>query len=861
MTSEDRTCGCFNDLPYFGPVESSAFFGEVSSIRLHRLSELLMESCRSPGYFAVQGSFLHTALSTSLEEGAKQGKKAKASSVQLPDFCGIGDAGSGFLGYGTGTNICVREVSQREITATKCPWVSSSSRIVSLDTCGIDTVWSGLVQWLLGDDDSAHHFIVPNLDLFLGSKSEEGEFLLSVLLTGVASILHFYSVKHSLSERAAAVCIDFTVFHSKLAGALADSFQIFVEKQLHLPVERVFSDDGEAANLQRRTSSVEVVATPTSEEWTERICEMAVEAHERLCDEGVGRGAGVDDKLPAPVILICLPGDGAIREPIRQALTDTYSSEPISVTTDCEWHRDSFTGETPVMLLCSSAWLVNQAKSPPYERLLTNVSVRAVVLGGFCEYGENHDENVSHTVALLELLCQGSELSISALKHSSYCSHTLDETSNDDKCQRDLRCCNVLLLLFRRFLMRYSPQNRQPFFTISQQSFVSHAAWELFKGACEKMQAAGVVEKLSADSTAQTTCLTALGRFLSLRFRAGPSNRLSWDLSVVDAKTIMWSHLLRDSKDTACRLIGSRYSFSGWVLRAVDEFCEVHGLVLDGSSPILRDVLIHQLASVGFENKVEVNRKHFVLSSPKGTRRSVQRHATAGMSTVCRGWYEQAPLLAGYSIEEKQVKVFCPPPLTAYCELEGQEGSGNLRIQCPVDVSYPLIVAHSILHISAHNNCVFLESRSSSGPVPLPASLLQSHTLRALLDSEYLGNGGAWLDSVVGDSLPAPSDASVLGVLPHKGASLMAHCERTAFSRKRKREVGSTPLKAEGVGFSGLKPRTEPEADAIDEFVKLVKSLGRDRAENAFKGKRGFGFITANHELHPYYLFVLQTLK
>lgn len=58
--------------------------------------------------------------------------------------------------------------------------------------------------------------------------------------------------------------------------------------------------------------------------------------------------------------------------------------------------------------------------------------------------------------------------------------------------------------------------------------------------------------------------------------------------------------------------------------------------------------------------------------------------------------------------------------------------------------------------------------------------------------------------------------------------------------------------------FSGVQPRTPLEEEAITQFLKLVERVGREKAERAFRGKKGFAFIDSKHDLHPFYLYSLK---
>nr|CCM18372.1 hypothetical protein, conserved [Leishmania guyanensis] len=175
-----------------------------------------------------------------------------------------------------------------------------------------------------------------------------------------------------------------------------------------------------------------------------------------------------------------------------------------------------------------------------------------------------------------------------------------------------------------------------------------------------------------------------------------------------------------------------------------------------------------------------------------------------------------------------------------------------------MELSYPLIVAHSVLHISLHNICVFSETVDPSVVTPLPRNLLESGVMSSLLCDLTRGNAGFWLDGVMNEIVLTSSASSVLAPLTLKGRQHIPYCERELFTRKRPRQEIGAAKAGEMEGFKGTLPRTAAERSAVEELAELIRTIGREKAEKAVRGKKGFSFLEPSHELYPFYLYSLK---
>ncbi|CCW60343.1 unnamed protein product [Phytomonas sp. EM1] len=728
--------------------------------------------------------------------------------------------------------------------------------IVGLDFYGIQKIWSELIRFMFGcGQKTSLHFAIPNLDIYLKDDLGIGDFLLSLLVIGVASIVDFFASRELNSEKIDNVLLEFTVYNNNYGRFIADTLHFFCENTLNLRVSHSFCSSAERDIFYHNFfSSIVSVEISSLSELVENVRSQCVDRHEELCDFEVSEN--VSSTL-APIILLIVPLLNSIRHSLKKSLLDSYSYEPIIVFSDIDWDASILDQKTPIIFFCSSAWISQQACLTKYEQVLSKLNIKTILHCGFIEFGLTIEEELVETITCIKVLNQSS-FDISFVKHSPQSfSKSIAYPPRADLIEV---AGNVILLMFRLFMMRFDPVSKQPFFTFQRNIFFTERAWRLYLECVSRLSLGGLIKKAYGQSDCPTVELTVLGRLLSFRFRLSESNIEGPELSLIDAKIVVWSHLLRQHFQDVCGLIQERYIFKDWIESNVKRFCDTYNIIFTDNRANGFQSLIRQLSNVGINDLNDGKRTHIILSATSGRRVPIQLHLSDRRVTTCRGWFEQAPLQTGLVTEKRSVDTFCFPPSSLYCDIEVASKGSILRIQCPTEVSYPIIVAYLILHISLHNNCIFVESLGAVPPISLPINILQSHTMLTLLEDSELDNAGLWLDGIMCDAALAPSDSSMLVHLLLKGQNFIRICERAPFTRKRKlyktERKDNVNQDTSGV-FTGVTPRSLSEADTVEEFVSLVTTIGREKAENTFRYKKGFAFLDPSHYLNPYYLHLL----
>lgn len=818
MLRHGRCSGFYCDLPNFGPLESISFLETVGGFHLHKLSERLLRGSRNYDFFfsdvEVDNNEIPKVVLPSLAVNFESRDRAPIHSF-----------------------IHIEEVTTRNVRVG-----GSSTRMLELDLAGIDVVWQGLLRYYSDAKDAGFQYVIPNIDLFLVPLCRYGHFMFSILMIGISAIIHFFEGKGDRCEPRPRII--FTVLAGATGCCIGDAIQTYVENELKLVTVR-----NEVHSVEDRMEW-DSVSHSSNEEWVDGVKELLLCKHEDYCEMNF---PPEPELLPSPVIVLILGNIGILRALLTKSLLDSYSSEPIQVVEDKNWSESLFKGNTPVIFICSSSWLAEQGRTPKTHRILCWLNIKSIVHCSVCEFGSSLEEELRHSISLVQRECANRELDIQIRKMPIETFCTTEEIVLST--HHFEHAANMILLLFRRYLLRYSPKSLQPQFSLPYRHFFSEDAWWFYKETAEKLNLCGAVISNNDDDWPVLE-LTVLGRALSFRFRMTRHAPMSnGQFSLVDAKIVLWCHLFRMSAKDASRLISERYIFSDWVNAEVDTFCQLHHLKLTDDDGHFFS-LVRQLSVFGFSQMSNPQRVHTLLSFPRGSRIPIQQHFDM-LPTTCRGWFDRAPLNAVPSMEKRQVSTFCLPPLSAYCELEGPN---DFHVQCPTEVSYPLIVAHSVLHISLHNNCIFIESGGPNVAVPLPLSLLQSGSTSAAIleDCPLSNNSGVWLDGSLSEANLAPTDPSILSTHLHHGQRLLGFCERSAFKRKRKRPEDSVN-EMQGVkkGFTGTLPRTAAEGEIIEDFVKLLHTLGREKSERRFAGRKGFGFLEKHHDLFPYYQHLL----
>ncbi|KAG5471126.1 hypothetical protein CUR178_02437 [Leishmania enriettii] len=846
----DGTSGYFNDVPYFTPVETAVFYEAVQSCRLHRLPAHLMVKPRSTLFFTNTDSALARALAKG--DGDGKGKGTVEATARLPVFA-TNHAATQMLFKSTGEDyVSLREVCSILDASTR----STSTGIVniySLNNEAIYTVWTELLLFLNGCSGSVGRFVVHNIDTLCNVSDGSCEFLVSLLLAGISSILHYYSRTGDREALLNSVCVQFTVLNTELGSSVADGLQYLIEKGLRMTVSR-WREDNFTTGYDEFISSTHWIEC-SGDDWMDAICGEVVDAHEMLCDKDIHEAAS--GSFISSIVLLIAPQVPSLRMPLEKQILDSYSSEALRLQSDAEWSHANFDQKVPLVFICSSHWLVEQMSIPKDDGLLHRLNVQIVVHGGFCEIGDTIEEEVLRCViALKSCGIHWEETRAMQHKEPSYC-RLQESCSFRSSSALTQECANALLLLFRRFVTPYSSSSKQPYTSLPRELFFSLRAWNFHLRLVQTLQLAGV---LAPEATAphEAIELTVLGRFLSYRFRIGEGTLLGGTLTVPDGKAILWAFLFRQPIGVPRDVIKSCHAFGSWVDDAVANFCKAYRLQFETEASTPRKSLVAQLALFGFGECAVRDRVHYLLSSPSGVRLPLRQHFATTPPTNCRGWYEQAPLNAGLALEKTEVNVFCLPPQSAYCELEAVEKGASFHIQCPMELSYPLIVAHSVLHISLHNICVFSETVDPSVVTPLPTNLLESGVMARLLCDVARANAGFWLDGVMQETMLTSSTSSVLAPLTLKGRQYIPYCERELFTRKRHRQETEVTKVGITEGFTGTLPRTAAERSAVEELAELIRAIGREKAERAVRGKKGFSFLEPSHELYPFYLYNLK---
>ncbi|KPI90136.1 hypothetical protein ABL78_0781 [Leptomonas seymouri] len=844
----DGTSGYFNDVPYFTPVETTVFYEAVQNCRLHKLPGHLMVNPRSFPFFVKPGTVFADALDEKFETAT--GKSAKSAAAVFPEFKTDFSSTQPLFKKSGSDYIVFRETCLLDRDASNDNNQTLFVKLINMTT--IHQVWTNLLFFLNGIAKSSGKFRIEYADISLGQSNGYGECLLSLLLAGIASILHFYSKQGHHQDALEAVAIEFFVLNTSEGASAADKLQFYVESKLKLSATRIV-DNNFSSSYEKLVSQAQCLNCGEVD-WFDQVCSEVVDAHEMLCDQEIECQSG---RMRSPTILLVVPRIAAARSTLVNQILDSYSSEPLRVQNEREWSFDELGKSSPVVFVCSATWLVDQMSVPAEENLVSKIDVKVLIHGGFCEIANTIEEEIVRcTIALQSCGVRAQETRITQLQTPSFFkSGALSKSSETEDAIQS--CGATLLLLFRRFMMRFSPSSKQPFVTIPRDFFCTERAWSFFTATVHTLQEAGIIAPSSAVSP-EVLELSVLGRFLSFRFRIGSLETRHDLLTLADGKAILWAFLLRQPLHISQEVVKGCHTFHTWVESAVAEFCDEHRLIFNFHNSASWKALVEQLAQFGFGDGAVQNRVHYILSSPTGTRFPLRPHLAGSIPTVCRGWYEQAPLNAGLALEKKEVNVVCLPPKSTYCEMEASMKGANLRLQCPLELSYPIIVAHSVFHISLHNICVFSETAEANVVMPLPANLLETGVMQFLMSGLIKANAGLWLDGVMNEITPAASDASLLAPLTLKGKQHIRYCEREAFTRKRRRLAAETE-KANGTNeFRGVLPRSAAERSAVEELVGLIKSVGREKAEKIFRGKKGFNFLETSHELHPFYLYSLK---
>ncbi|EKF33364.1 hypothetical protein MOQ_002777 [Trypanosoma cruzi marinkellei] len=864
MGLKEATSGFYGDLPYCSPVESSVFFDAVAASRMHRISESMISRADSMSYFMKENTLfndLFLELRKGFDENASKLKRGGVLEFLdiIPSLLHSSSAhrlvreseeGKCFVVIESkeASDICgVFDVAKQDD--------SSVYVVVSLDVKGMDYMWQSLLTFLLGGASTEKNmvYVLPIIDVYLQKGNAYGEFLFSLWATGVSSILHHFALIaiDSVRERLNKVSIRIGALKGHEGDSILDDVQLFFEDKLRICVYRVLNNEV----LPNDPFAVETECAITAgdrEEWLEKATELILGVHEELCDTSEEKTKKDDAKLRC--VLFIIPDIISLQNDLKRQLSDSYTSTPIIVVTRenqiyelLSLHNRS----APIVFFCSQKNLQDQLLKPEHERYLNRLCVEAFL------YGERN--RYVWEIALIRMLFPGSQ-PFYLLPYPLFDSTNSDERNgkaNELEESSLEEAINIILWLFRRFKLETCPKGIQPVLRVSEMFFISRGAALIFEKVMNAMKSSGLVSSLSTSDESYSFRLEVLGRAVSYRFCLPYESKFP-EFTSFDVKCIFWCHALRQSKETALKLISSAHNFPTWIEAAIDNFCLKHRIKLENGTVTEREALVKGLSLIPNFDGIS-SRINAFLTHPSGKRIPILGNFVSASSTCSRGWFEQAPVSkSAESVTRPHVNVYCYPSHNEICEI----CFGDHTIQCPLDLSYPLIVTHIVLHTTLWNNAIILESGHDNGlaaPLPIPLALLHSPTLNSILEDVDDGKVGFWLDNCM-DSTPPLSDPLELASLMAKTPSLVGLCDHEALRRKRTQvDWVMKRQKCEVKEVSA--PLSEAEAATIREFANAAIKLGRENAEKRFKGMRGFAFLNSSHENHAYYLHVLGQSK
>ncbi|RNF10576.1 hypothetical protein TraAM80_01503 [Trypanosoma rangeli] len=860
MGSKDVTSGFYGDVPYCSPVESSVFFDTITASRMHRLPEAMIARADLALFFTEGNTFFHNLI-IGLEK-----------EVNSKESCPEGGCGFEFLDiiprlfHSPSALRLVREsedgncfvvIESKNISNMGGVFdggkedESSVYTVVSLDLRGIDCMWQSLLSYLLGGTSEKNMvYILPNINFHLQKGNSYGEFLVSLWALVVSSVLHYFAsfAIDSIRQRLNKVTIRIGVLEGHECDNILDDVQLFFENKLRICVHRVLNTE----TLTNNPCIVDLAcdtAAETYEEWIEKATELVVGIHEELCDTGEEEPSRGDTNLRC--ILFVVPEMELLRKDLQRHLCDSYTSTPIMVvSSEKEIHELllSHSRSIPIVYFCSQKSLKKQLLKPEHERYLNHLSVEALL------YGEKNRDG--RDFALIRMLVPGSP-SPKLLPYPIFVSTNADE-GGDETSQLDDDCLqeaiNITLWLFRRFKLETCRKGIQPVLSISEMTFISRGAAAVFEKVMNSMMMSGLVSFLKLSDESHLIRLEVLGRALSYRFRL-PYRPKFPEFTLFDVKCIFWCYAFRQSRETALKLISDAHFFPIWVEDAMNNFCFQYRIRLENDIGTEREALVRELSLIPKFNEINSRVKNFLTHS-SGERLPISRHFASAPSTSCRGWFEQAPLgTSAESIPKPHVNVYCYPSQNELCEIR----FGGNTLQCPLDLSYPLIITHIVLHTTLWNNGIILESDRDTGlaaPLPIPLTVLNSPTLNSFLEDVVDGKAGFWLDNFM-NSTPSLSDPLELASLMAKTSSLLGICDHKALRRKRNRVDLALKHQKNEAKEASL-PLSETEAATIREFANAAIKLGREKTEKRFKGVKGFAFLDPSHKNYAYYLHILE---
>ncbi|KAG8346569.1 hypothetical protein TRVL_02591 [Trypanosoma vivax] len=855
MPSKDITSGFFCDVPYLGPVESSIFFDVLTSARVHRIPESMIVRPDSLLYYVDKVSRLYQTASDfrSSDLVGHDNKSGFGDLVSIiPPLLHasppqrltnrLSDTGC-FISLVTGDLPSLNSKSLAEKFAGHCDCV-----VISFDLKGFDTMWQSLIEFLTDDsEDSRAVFVLPNIGVYLRDDDPFGWFMFSIWSVGVSSILHYFStVNHNhIQERLSKVSILLTFIKHIEDEIVADKIQLFFENKLKVCVSRM-EDISLLTGFSGTADGSIVVISNSQEEWLSKAVDVITGIHEELCDANKMEDNMICGKRCC--VLFIVPESISLVRELEKRLCDCYTSTPMVIVTDIERLSEIETlrnVDVPVILLCFRGAIERQLLRPKHERVVEQMNISALIFTGY-------DFSVRDLAVYQSLFSKGPThlMLIPRNAHGNRDTSHKPTELNYDIIQEGV---NIILWLFRRFRFPLDEGGMQPILKIPDAFFISSTASLFFDRVINEMKTSGLISFVYSSDGSCGSRLELLGRALSYRFRLPYKSEFP-ELTSSDIKCILWCYALRKSKSVAQKLISASHRFPSWVENAVDDFCSIHRIKFGNANTTGEEALINHLSSSPDSEK-GVSRVRRFLAHCYGKRDRVSRHLVESSSTSCRGWFEQAVFDTGLPIvPQPHVNMYCYPCHTELCEII----FGNDILQCPLDLSYPLVAVHIVLHTTLRNIAVLLEyNEIDELPplVPIPISVLQSPTFKSIVYEANNESTGLWLDSCM-SSNPPISDSLQFSSLMSKSSSFNGFCSyRSLCKRPRQWDRDTEKPRRDTEGF---KIPPEAEATRIREFANAAKKLGRENAEGRFKGMSGFAFLQPSHPSHEYYLHLLQ---
>lgn len=829
MLKTDGTFGYFGDLPYIGPVEVSMLYSVLQSSRVHKLSERMMFSPRSLTYFMEAENSLAEQISNLNKDIKKLNvfPVLNKFSSSVPIFH---KSKSDFINIVHG---CSRAPRNDE-------WLK-----INLDVNEIDMILLEIMKYVFGSLTNPPKFLIMNCDLLI--KEGSGGFVFSLLIIGLASIFHSFSSVKEFEARLDKITVGIHVLDTQCGRAAGDKIHLYIENQLRLSVSNS-PTEASMIDYQEFMEKIVVVETANRDEWFEEIRSSVIDWFEELCDIDQQED---DDKIP--VILVILP-DTAEKELSKSKILDSYTSYPMQIVEVSQINEELFNvyPSKPVIFLCSSSWICNQAVTVKESVITTRFNFKRALHCGFIENQQSIEEElVSTCTFFFNDLIEADHFKL--IKEKIHFVSPISPKDCPILSLEDIYLPNGVFLFFRRFLCKYSPETFMPRFSIPENFFIHENALRKYEVVIKFMEMAGAIRVLPESGEVE---LTPIGRFLSFQFRYHRNYMYTKRFSILGGKIVMWGYILRQSEESITRILQEYHPLSHRIKEDLDFFCDMHKITLEQSSELNNFSVMRHLATYGLERPKEFNRLHYVLSLPSGKRERVRNHYLEVLPTTCRGWNSD-----GGTCEARCGQTYCYPSSSILCEItEKMFATQEKAIQCPLELSYPLLVFRSLLHISFHDNCIFLESVDELHPITMPLEILRSHTVKAILSSQIVSNAGRWLDGVGHSCSLILSNESLLDFMRYKGGKFTTIGISGKRSKKRARETSEYDSLESSCKntFNGKLPRSEQEKQILAEFVAFAKTAGVDKAEKNFRGKRGFLFLDPTSELHPYYLHLLE---